>query len=78
MEMKEQLEILNGKVAQAPESPEVYMERGVYYYSCSDFGNAINDFNKVLQYDADNTAAKEYLNMIQEILAFRYTDLYNP
>ncbi len=76
--MNERLEYLNGKVAAEPQNPQVYMERGLYYYGCNEFGNAINDLNAVLRLDADNGEAKELLNMIREILAFRYTDLYNP
>ena len=78
MEMNDVLEKLNKKIELHPEDKDAYMERGIYYYGLNEFGPAINDFNHVIEIEPDNVSAKEYLNMIQEILAFRYTDLYNP
>ena len=36
------------------------------------------DFNRALALDKEHTEARQYVEMVQEILQFRYTDLYNP
>lgn len=53
-------------------------ERGKHRYSRAEFGPALNDFNRLLELVPDHTEARQYVEMIREILQFRYTDLYNP
>lgn len=62
----------------AEEDTEALYERGKHRYSRSAFGPALNDFNRLLELRPDHTEARQYVEMIQEILKFRYTDLYNP
>ncbi len=62
----------------ADASVDNYIARGKYFYRCNDFGKALNDFNKALSLDAFNTEATEFKGMIEEILAFRHIDIYNP
>ena len=54
------------------------LEQGIAHYKRNEWGAALNEFNRVLQLDANQVEAKQYVEMIREILAFRYTDLYNP
>lgn len=47
-------------------------------FARSDFGAAKNHFGAVLRLDEKNTEAEQWLDMIEEILAFRHKDYYNP
>lgn len=47
-------------------------------FARSDFGAAKNHFGAVLRLDKGNTEAEQWLDMIEEILAFRHKDYYNP
>ena len=52
--------------------------RGKLHYRLNEWGAALNDFNRVLQLDASHAEARQYVQMVQEILEFRYKDIYNP
>ncbi len=67
---------LDRRVAEG--DPEALYERGKHRYSRSELGPALNDFNRLLELNPGHTEARQYVEMIQEILQFRYTDLYNP
>ena len=54
------------------------MERGKLHYRLNEWGAALNDFNRVLQTDDSHAEARQYAQMVQEILEFRYKDIYNP
>ncbi|MEE1099709.1 MAG: nicotinate (nicotinamide) nucleotide adenylyltransferase [Alistipes sp.] len=60
------------------ESAEALLERGVCYYRSGEWGRALNDFRRVLELEPENVEAKEFTSMTQEILSYRYTDIYNP
>ncbi|MBR2400378.1 MAG: hypothetical protein IKB03_01295 [Tidjanibacter sp.] len=47
-------------------------------FARSDFGAAKNHFGAVLRLDASNGEAAQWLEMIEDILAFRHKDYYNP
>lgn len=57
---------------------EPLMAAGVEHYRRNEWGAALNKFRGVLEINPDDTEAREYVRMIEEILAFRYTDIYNP
>lgn len=56
----------------------LYIERGRIHYRMNAWGPALNDFNRALQIDDANAEAQQFAAMAQEILEFRYTDIYNP
>ncbi len=68
------------------ETHKLYMENtleqelalGKEAFARSDFGAAKNHFGAVLRMDAANCEAEQWLDMIEEILAFRHKDYYNP
>ena len=66
------------QIAAEPENTELYAERGKLHYRLNEWGAALNDFNRVLQLDASHAEARQYAQMVQEILEFRYKDIYNP
>ncbi len=54
------------------------LESGREHYRSGEFGAAANDFTRVRELSPWNTEAAGYLEMIDEILAYRNTDLINP
>lgn len=57
---------------------EHYLERGKCYYRRNEWGKAINDFRQAEQMDAGNVEAEQFRRMVEEILEYRYKDIYNP
>lgn len=57
---------------------EAYVERGRLHFRRNEWGKALNDFRAALRLDASHREAAEYVDMVEEILAFRYKDIYNP
>ena len=72
------IEALTAAIAAEPENPALYLERGRLHYRLNAWGPALNDFNRVLAIDPGNAEARQYTGMVQEILDFRYKDIYNP
>lgn len=62
----------------SPDDASLYAERGKLHFRAHDFGSALNDFNRVLSLDEKNIEIKQYVKMINEILDYRYKDIYNP
>ncbi|MCD7793576.1 MAG: nicotinate (nicotinamide) nucleotide adenylyltransferase [Alistipes sp.] len=69
---------LTAQIAAEPENTELYVERGKLHYRLNEWGAALNDFNRVLQLDDSHAEARQFAHMVQEILEFRYKDIYNP
>ena len=59
-------------------SAEAYVERGRLHFRRNEWGKALNDFRAALRLEPDHREAAEYVDMVEEILAFRYIDIYNP
>ena len=66
---------LTAQIAADPENTALYMERGKLHYRLNEWGAALNDFNRVLQADDSHAEARQYAQMVQEILEFRYKDI---
>lgn len=69
---------LTVQIAAEPENIRLYVERGKLHYRLNAWGAALNDFNRVLEIDSSHAEAQQYADMTQEILEFRYKDIYNP
>lgn len=69
---------LTAAISQTPEKAELYLERGKCYFRKNEWGNAINDFHKAEELAEDKTEARQYIEMAEEILEYRYKDIYNP
>ena len=69
---------LTAQICADPENTALYMERGKLHYRLNEWGAALNDFNRVLQADDSHAEARQYAQMVREILEFRYKDIYNP
>jgi len=69
---------LTERIASEPENAGLLLERGRLHYRQNEWGAALNDFNRVLTLDPAHAEAKEFAEMVREILEFRYKDIYNP
>ncbi len=72
------LEALTARIDAGAAEAALYVERGKLYYRRAEWGRALNDFNAALRLDDNHREARELAGMVQEILAFRYKDIYNP
>lgn len=72
------LETLTAQIAGGGADADLYVERGKLYYRRAEWGKALNDFNTALRLDDSHREARVLAGMVQEILAFRYKDIYNP
>ena len=66
------------QIAAEPGNTALLVERGKLHYRMGEWGPALNDFNAALRIDDTHVEAKEFARMVQEILEFRYKDIYNP
>ena len=71
-------ERLTARIGEEPHDAALLVERGRWYYRRQEWGKALNDFNRALGIDPDQREARQYAAQIDEILAFRYKDIYNP
>ncbi len=69
---------LNAALAAEPANTALLLQRGQLHYRLGEWGAALNDFNAVLRIDPTHREAQQFTEMIQDILAFRYKDIYNP
>ncbi len=72
------IDILNSKIEADPQSIEQLLERAKWFYRRNRWGEALNDFNRVLDIEPNNREALEMVKMTSQILEFRYKDIYNP
>lgn len=73
-----EIEIITARIAAEPDNAGHYIGRGKLHYRNSDFGSALNDFLKARELAPDSVEAAQFISLINEILDFRYTDIYNP
>lgn len=57
---------------------EEALSKGKEAFARSEFGEAINHFNEARRLDGECEEAVQWLEMIEDILAFRHKDYYNP
>lgn len=69
---------LTSMIEAGDERDVLYIERGKCYFQYNEWGKAINDFNRAKAINPDNEEAQQLHDMVYEILAFRYKDIYNP
>lgn len=72
------IERLSQLIEQQTATAQDYIERGKYYYRKNEWGKAINDFRRAEELNAGNVEAEQFRRMVEEILEYRYKDIYNP
>jgi len=71
-------EILNLLILDNPGDIDSLILRGRISSKMQNFGDAINDFAAVLDFDPDNSDAKMGLQMAGNILGYFTPDMFNP
>lgn len=77
LNIEAQIKLLSEKIVKSPECDELYYERGKLYWKAGRRAEAITDFNSAKTINPKSPAA-EYLNMVNDIMDFYNTDIYNP
>lgn len=75
--LDKQIKGLTDKIAKSPKDDNLFYERGKLYWKTGKRAEAITDFNAAILINPNSPAA-DYLNMVNEIMDFYNTDLYNP
>jgi len=73
---EEALKILDNLIV--ANNGEAIFLKGEIYFKMQKWGEALNQFSLFLEQFPDDTKAKSYCAMIQNILGFYHKDLYNP
>ena len=61
-----------------PNTVENHLSAGKEAFARSAFGEAINHFEEARRLNVECEEAAQWLEMIEDILAFRHKDYYNP
>ncbi len=70
---------LDEAIKAQPEGEELYFMRAEFFYKLNRYGDAINDFNKVVGINPGNKEAAGKVDLIHTILRYHNTDIYaNP
>ncbi|MDR0420084.1 MAG: tetratricopeptide repeat protein [Prevotellaceae bacterium] len=77
LDYQNSLMFLNEHIAKNPTDDNAYYLRGNIYRKMNMFGDALNDYHKALELNPQSQAAIA-IEILNEILAFRNTDLLNP
>jgi len=73
------VKLLDEAIKTQPLDEELYFLRAEFFYKLSRYGEAINDYNKVVELNPGNKEAVGKIDMIQTILRYHNTDIYaNP
>jgi tetratricopeptide (TPR) repeat protein len=75
---EEAIAVLNEMLLNGNLDAECFMLRAKVYYQQQQWGNALNDLNRVLENDADHQMAKSYKSMVMSIILFWNKDNFNP
>ncbi len=66
-------------IAQLPGQEDVYFARAELFYKLNRYGEAINDYLRVLEINPENNEAAGKIDILKTILRFHNTDIYaNP
>lgn len=69
---------LDKLITAEPDNTNALTERGMERYRRNLFGDARNDFRRVTELCPDDAHARQMIELIDDILEFRYKDIYNP
>lgn len=75
--MDEKIKELERRIAEGKDG-SLLLQLGELYYTAGRTIDALNAFNTVLRTDPDNTKARTYVVMINNVLNYYNKDLLNP
>lgn len=68
----------NGLFERTDAETEPLREVALGHFRANRWGEALNAFRRILAINPDDIESQEYIKMTEEILEFRYKDIYNP
>lgn len=75
----EAVKVLDEAIKAQPGEEELYFMRAEFFYKLNRYGDAINDYNKVVELNPNNKEAVGKIDLIHTILRYHNTDIYaNP
>jgi nicotinate-nucleotide adenylyltransferase len=77
-ELTKAREILNELILDNPSDFHSLILRGRIHYKMQNWGDAMNDYVSVLEFDPENSEAKAGLEMAKNILGYFTPDMFNP
>ncbi len=73
------LEAITDLMDQLPGQEDIYFARAELFYKLNRYGEAINDYRRVLEINPENREAEGKIDILKTILRFHNTDIYaNP
>ncbi len=73
------IKLLDSALKEQPEEADFYFFRAELFYKLNRYGDAINDYNKVVELNPQNKEAAGKIDLIRTILRYHNTDIYaNP
>ncbi|MFA5327000.1 MAG: CDC27 family protein [Prolixibacteraceae bacterium] len=72
------IEILNKRISVDSSDIQSLNLRAKIYFKMQSWGEAINDFSSVLEFEPQNQEAKSGLKMAENILGYFTPDMFNP
>ncbi len=70
------VKILDDVIKTQPAEEELYFMRAGFFYKLNRYGDAINDYYKVVELNPENKEAAGKIDIIHTILRYRNTDIY--
>ena len=77
MDIEKKIEEVSRRLDQEPEKTELLMRRALLYQKLSQHDRALNDYLKVKEIEPDNPEAQAYIELLQEIINYRYILFYD-
>jgi tetratricopeptide (TPR) repeat protein len=74
---QEALNLIDKNLEKYPDEPEFFLEKGKLLKHLQKFGDALNNFKKVLNIDPDHKEAKNLHTLVQDILRYQQLDIYS-
>jgi len=71
-------EMLDQLILENPSDIQSLLLRGRIFYKMQKWGDAMNDFNLVLDLEPENAEANSGLEMAKSILGYFTPDMFNP
>lgn len=72
------VDILNELIQLNPNDIHALQLRARIHYKMQRWGDAMNDFSSILEFDPDNPEAKSGYEMARNILGYFTPDMFNP
>ena len=77
-ELQSSLEKVSGIILNGEVTPDAFLLRARIHYKMQKWGDAMNDYNSVLEREPDNQEAKSGIEMARNILGYFTPDMFNP